>query len=99
MSLGRRTKINRPDAAVAPHLLHFADNELLWTLGRRGLLVAEDEDIFILSKVAVEVFERTVCSLWVEEIDGGDEGCVEDSPDYIKLPLEVIDTNGCNFDN
>ena len=56
VSLRGRTEINGPDAAIATHLLHLADDELFRTLGGCGFLVAEDEDVLVLGEITVEIF-------------------------------------------
>ena len=53
----------------------------------------------ILAEHAIDVFEGAVCSFRVEEVDGGDEGEVEDGPDDVEFPVEALDAYGCDFDD
>lgn len=64
-----------------------------------SILVSEDEDIMILAEETVHVLEGAVRSLWVEEVDDGEEGSVEDDPDDVEFPAEGLDTDGGNFDD
>lgn len=70
-----------------------------WPLRRNRIFVFEYKNTRILSEKSVDVFKRTVCSFWVEKVDDRYKRCVENSPDDVELPVKVLDTNGCNFDD
>lgn len=53
----------------------------------------------VLAEEPVHVFEGSVRGLRVEEVDDGEERCVEDDPNDIEPPAESLDTDGGDFDD
>lgn len=62
-------------------------------------LVKSDDDTRVFTEVVVDVFERTARSFGIEEVCEWNEGAVEDRPDDVELPVEVLDTNLSDFDD
>ena len=62
----------------------FASHEFFGPRGRRGEFVAEDEEAWVAAEVVVDVFEGAAGGFRVEEVGEGDEGEVEDGPDYVE---------------
>jgi hypothetical protein len=83
------------DAALmhTAHDLVLKVNVLLWSSGADGVLVAEDENVVVLTEQTVDILESSTGCLWVEEVDDWNEGGVEDGPDDVELPLEVLNTD------
>jgi hypothetical protein len=44
-------------------------------------------------------FESTPCCLGVEEIDTRNEAEIEDSPNDVELPMQILDADGRNLDD
>ena len=55
--------------------------------------------ILVLAEHAIDIFQRPICCLRVEEVDNRDEGEVEERPDDVKFPLEVLNANGSDLHN
>ena len=53
----------------------------------------------IFAEETINVFERAVGRFGVEEVDGGDEGGVEDNPDDVEAPAEGLDSDRSDFDD
>lgn len=52
-----------------------------------------------LGENEIDLLEGTASSLGVEEVDDGDEGCVECGEEEVGSPANVGDQDGCNHDN
>ena len=61
------------------------------SLAGRGVVVPVNEDIAVLSKVAIEILQSAVRSLGIEKVDYGHKGKVEDCPDDVEFPAERLD--------
>lgn len=61
----------------------------------RRHLITKNQDPMIRLEEAVDVLERAVRRLRVEEVSGGYEGEAYYSPDDPELPVEVFDADGC----
>ena len=55
--------------------------------------------ILVLAEHAIYIFQRPICCLRVEEVDNRDEGEVEESPDDVKFPFEVLNTDRSDLHN
>ena len=64
-----------------------------------GLFIPAHDDAVVFAEEAIDIFESAVGGLRVEEVDYGDEGGVEDSPDDVEFPVEGLDTDGGDFDD
>lgn len=84
-------RIRADDAAIPSDLDLLVLNVRQWTLRGNGIFVLEDEDVAILAEQAIDVFERAVGGFGVKEVDDWDEGGVENGPDYVELPVEILD--------
>ena len=64
-----------------------------------GLFVPAHDNGVVLAEEAIDIFEGTVGGLWVEEVDYGDKGGVEDCPDDVEFPLEGLNADRSNFND
>jgi hypothetical protein len=87
----------RVDGAVTSYLFFFVLNVLHRSLGAGDGLVPEDQQLGVLSIHAVDIFQRSVGGLGVEEIDDRHEGAVEDRPNDIELPFKALDSGRSDF--
>ena len=53
----------------------------------------------IFAEHAVDIFETASGGLRIEEVDDRDEGGVEDRPDDVESPAQILNANGCNLDH
>ena len=53
----------------------------------------------VFAEEAIDVFEGAVGGFGVEEVDGGDEGGVEDDPDDVEAPAEGLDADRGDFND
>lgn len=56
-------------------------------------LVSKHQNVRMVHKVSVDIFECPTSGFRVEQIDQRHECSVEHSPDNIELPAEGVDTN------
>ena len=66
---------------------------------RKQALVGLGTHILVFTEHAIDVLERAVGSLGVEQVYDGDEGEIEDGPDDVELPAEVLDAYGGDLDD
>ena len=83
----QHSRIRADDRAVPSHLLMLIIDVCLRPLGARGILVAENEDVLILTEEPIDVFKFAARGFGVEEVDDGDEGGVEEGPDDVEFPM------------
>jgi hypothetical protein len=69
------------------------------SLGACDSLVAEDQQLRILTVHAVDVFQRTIGRLRIEEIDDRNKSTIKQSLDDVELPLKALDTGRGDFHN
>nr|POF15458.1 hypothetical protein CFP56_71954 [Quercus suber] len=98
MLAGELLRMRRETAASA-HLFILAMHVDLWTLGTSGERVTMNEDIIVFTEIRVEVLESAAGGFRVEEVDDGDEGEVEDAPDDVEFPAEVLDADLGDLDH
>ena len=87
------------DGAVAADGGLLGLEVLLRARGRGGVGVPVDEDVVVLAEEAVDVLERAVGRLGVEEVDDGHEREVEDGPDDVEAPVDAGDADGRDLDD
>lgn len=81
------------DAARPSDILLLLCRVLRWSFAACCVLISENQQRWGVAVIGVQVFERAVCSLGIEEVDGRDEGEVEDDPDNVELPAKGLDAD------
>lgn len=81
------------------HLLLFPLDKLHWALGRGGDVIAENQQAGLASEVRVDIFQRSARRFGVQEVGERYEGAVQNGPDDVKLPGEVLDADLGDFDD
>lgn len=82
-----------------PKLVLFCLLVSQWPLCANSIWVVENEDVVVLAEQTIDIFERAVRSLRVEEVDDGHKRRVKDRPNDVKLPLQRSDTDRGDFNN
>ena len=55
--------------------------------------------ILVFAEHAIDILQRPICCLRVEEVDNRDEGEVEECPDDVKFPLEILNADRSDLHN
>lgn len=76
-----------------PHVVCLLDRESLWTLARRSFFVEANDHVLIQCKVTINIFQPAICRFGIEQVNDRDKKCVQNGPDDIKLPANIVDAD------
>lgn len=61
--------------------------------------VSKHDDARLATEVLIDIFQSTSSGFRIQEIREWNEEAIQDRPDNIELPLQILDANLCDLDN
>lgn len=97
--LPHRLRVRRHNAAIPPNLVPLMLHILQRALLTNRILIPKHQNLRLLPKQPINILQRAIRRLGVEQIHNGHETRVKHGPDDVEFPLEGLDADGRDFDD